>query len=65
MTKPCPNCGKPARWEKNPDRPFCSERCRMIDLGRWSSEEYVVERDPEKDPGLSEGDSIPEDFQPS
>jgi endogenous inhibitor of DNA gyrase (YacG/DUF329 family) len=29
-------------WEDNPDRPFCSERCRLIDLGKWSSEEFVV-----------------------
>jgi len=27
-------------WEGNPFRPFCSERCRLIDLGRWASEEY-------------------------
>jgi endogenous inhibitor of DNA gyrase (YacG/DUF329 family) len=65
MPKPCPTCGKPAVWEENPDRPFCSERCRLVDLGRWSSEEYVVDSDPENDGGLSEGDSLPEDFQPS
>jgi uncharacterized protein len=38
----CPICGKPAEWKENPDRPFCSERCRIIDLARWSSEEYRV-----------------------
>jgi endogenous inhibitor of DNA gyrase (YacG/DUF329 family) len=38
----CPICGKPTQWEDNPDRPFCSERCRIIDLGRWASEEYGV-----------------------
>jgi endogenous inhibitor of DNA gyrase (YacG/DUF329 family) len=38
----CPICGKPTYWEGNPDRPFCSERCRTIDLGRWSAEEYSV-----------------------
>ena len=57
MTKPCPTCGEPARWEENPDRPFCSERCRMLDLGRWASEDYTVEDEGESDP--------PEDFQPS
>jgi endogenous inhibitor of DNA gyrase (YacG/DUF329 family) len=29
-------------WEENPWRPFCSERCKMIDLGAWASEEYKV-----------------------
>jgi endogenous inhibitor of DNA gyrase (YacG/DUF329 family) len=38
----CPICGKPTNWKDNPDRPFCSERCRIIDLGRWASEEYSV-----------------------
>jgi endogenous inhibitor of DNA gyrase (YacG/DUF329 family) len=38
----CPICKKGARWEKNPYRPFCSERCRLIDLGKWASEEYRV-----------------------
>jgi uncharacterized protein len=38
----CPVCEKPTKWEGNPNRPFCSERCRIIDLGRWASEEYSV-----------------------
>ena len=38
----CPICGKPTTWQDNPDRPFCSERCRVIDLARWASEEYSV-----------------------
>lgn len=39
----CPICKKPTVWEGNPDRPFCSERCRIIDLGNWSAEDYRVE----------------------
>jgi endogenous inhibitor of DNA gyrase (YacG/DUF329 family) len=38
----CPICGKPTTWNDNVDRPFCSERCRLIDLGNWSSEEYHI-----------------------
>lgn len=38
----CPNCRKPAPWEGNPFRPFCSERCKMIDLGAWVAEEYRI-----------------------
>ena len=40
----CPHCGKEHQWDTNNRfRPFCSERCKMIDLGRWASEEYRVE----------------------
>jgi endogenous inhibitor of DNA gyrase (YacG/DUF329 family) len=38
----CPTCRKPARWEGNPYRPFCSERCKVRDLGEWASERYRV-----------------------
>jgi endogenous inhibitor of DNA gyrase (YacG/DUF329 family) len=38
----CPICGKPTAWRDNPDRPFCSERCRILDLGNWASEDYRV-----------------------
>ncbi|MEW6206821.1 MAG: DNA gyrase inhibitor YacG [Acidobacteriota bacterium] len=38
----CPMCGKPTAWKDNPDRPFCSERCRMIDLGNWVTGSYAV-----------------------
>lgn len=36
----CPICKKSVEWEGNPYRPFCSERCQMIDLGNWASEKY-------------------------
>ncbi len=39
----CPRCGKPAEYSPaNPWRPFCSERCREIDLGAWASESYRI-----------------------
>jgi len=31
----CPTCQREVEWEAAPFRPFCSERCRMIDLGAW------------------------------
>jgi len=38
-TVPCPTCKQPAVWDKdNLWRPFCSERCRLIDLGDWFEE---------------------------
>ncbi|HEX5768986.1 MAG TPA: DNA gyrase inhibitor YacG [Burkholderiales bacterium] len=37
----CPRCGTRTEYSaQNKWRPFCSERCRMIDLGRWAAEEY-------------------------
>jgi endogenous inhibitor of DNA gyrase (YacG/DUF329 family) len=40
----CPHCGREHQWDSgNRFRPFCSERCKMIDLGRWANEEYRVE----------------------
>ncbi|MCS6817844.1 MAG: DNA gyrase inhibitor YacG [Blastocatellia bacterium] len=38
----CPCCGKRVPWESNPFRPFCSERCKLIDLGMWASEAYRI-----------------------
>jgi len=37
----CPICKKEIQRE-DPEYPFCSERCRLIDLGNWASEKYVV-----------------------
>ena len=36
-TFPCPRCGEPSVWEGNEFRPFCSERCKLIDLGAWAT----------------------------
>jgi endogenous inhibitor of DNA gyrase (YacG/DUF329 family) len=38
----CPVCKKETKWDDNPFRPFCSERCRLIDLGKWASDEYRI-----------------------
>ena len=39
----CPHCGKPVEWTPaSRARPFCSERCKTIDLGAWASEAYRV-----------------------
>lgn len=49
MTEPkvlnvkCPQCGRLSLYSpENPFRPFCSERCRLIDLGEWASEGYKI-----------------------
>lgn len=39
----CPRCGRESEWEGNRWRPFCSERCKLLDLGAWASGEYRIE----------------------
>jgi endogenous inhibitor of DNA gyrase (YacG/DUF329 family) len=44
-TVTCPHCGKEHQWDtSNRFRPFCSERCKLIDLGKWANEEYRVQQ---------------------
>ena len=48
---PCPACKGPAVLsERNRWRPFCSERCRRLDLGAWANEEYRVASATPQDP---------------
>ena len=65
----CPRCGVQVAWlPENHYRPFCSERCKLIDFGRWTSEEYrvpgqsinpaeiqVPKREPDSDEDEAEG----------
>lgn len=55
----CPTCKKTTTWEENPHRPFCSERCKTTDLGKWASDEYVIEGtlDDESTPSEKENDN--------
>jgi uncharacterized protein len=52
----CPNCDRMTRYDPaNAFRPFCSERCKLIDLGQWAAERYRVAgeehpADPEDEP---------------
>jgi uncharacterized protein len=40
----CPQCGSAVAWTPDSQwRPFCSERCKLIDLGAWASERYRIE----------------------
>jgi endogenous inhibitor of DNA gyrase (YacG/DUF329 family) len=42
MIVKCPTCRREVEWENNPHRPFCSERCQLIDLGAWTEERYRI-----------------------
>lgn len=45
-TAPCPHCAEPAILNaSNPWRPFCSERCKLVDLNGWFSGEFVIPGD--------------------
>ena len=57
-TVKCPTCRTEVEWENNPYRPFCSERCRLIDLGAWVEERYRI---PGSKPEASERDRDDED----
>ncbi|WP_295386170.1 DNA gyrase inhibitor YacG [uncultured Thiodictyon sp.] len=40
---PCPHCGRPVEWSAaSPFRPFCSKRCKLIDLGDWLAENHRI-----------------------
>ena len=48
MKARCPTCRGVAVKDGNKLFPFCSERCQLVDLGRWLTEEYRVPEDPER-----------------
>jgi endogenous inhibitor of DNA gyrase (YacG/DUF329 family) len=54
----CPRCGKSVVWgPASPWRPFCSERCRLVDLGEWLDENHRIAGtadDPDEDSPMSE-----------
>ena len=50
----CPTCSKRVKWTaSNPDRPFCSERCKLIDLGAWADGSHAIPGDSVEDDVLS------------
>ncbi len=49
----CPTCRQPTSFQDNPFRPFCSERCKLLDFGAWVNEEYAVPAE-EPAPSLEE-----------
>ena len=56
----CPACGKPAVFApSNRWRPFCSERCRLTDLGGWATESYRIPGKPDEETGPENGDPKP------
>jgi len=55
----CPRCGKPSLFTaENPYRPFCSERCKLIDLGNWADGRYAI---PVGETGGSDEEETPDE----
>jgi endogenous inhibitor of DNA gyrase (YacG/DUF329 family) len=62
MKHRCPICKKPTDSETQTDFPFCSERCRLLDLGAWASGKYRIaqtefDEDENEGPGAKEEES--------
>lgn len=45
----CPTCQREIDWAQAPFRPFCSERCKLIDLGAWLTEKHAIPGEPAPD----------------
>ena len=59
-TVKCPTCEKIVEWDPaHTWRPFCSERCKMIDLGEWASESHRITGEQVEDFSLSEQNEKP------
>lgn len=56
----CPTCNAPVEWgPASAQRPFCSERCKLIDLGAWASEEHKIPVAPDAEDELFSEDLLP------
>jgi endogenous inhibitor of DNA gyrase (YacG/DUF329 family) len=60
---PCPRCGTQVPWRPESEhRPFCSERCKTVDLGAWATEQYRVAAEEQEE---DEADTPPTEPPPA
>ena len=52
----CPTCRHLVQWEANRHRPFCSERCKLRDLGNWAAERYRIAGEGASEPEAQDKD---------
>lgn len=64
LTVDCPTCKKKVPWNnESPHRPFCSDRCRLIDLGEWASEKHKIAGESAMDEASSDlMEQLPRDY---
>ena len=55
----CPTCRRLTTLEGNPFRPFCSERCKLLDLAAWADERYRIPGEPVPQDADSQADAPP------
>ncbi|OGL40197.1 MAG: hypothetical protein A3C43_06465 [Candidatus Schekmanbacteria bacterium RIFCSPHIGHO2_02_FULL_38_11] len=60
----CPTCDKQVKFKNNLFRPFCSERCKLVDLGHWFEERYII-KGQEDESGEKNSKELPEENQSS
>jgi endogenous inhibitor of DNA gyrase (YacG/DUF329 family) len=59
-SRKCPHCSREVMWPETETYPFCSEQCRLIDLGAWASEDYRIPGEPVLDEEDSASWAAPE-----
>ncbi len=57
----CPTCKQPVPSDRREFLPFCSQRCKLVDLGRWLDGSYVVPGEPADDEDLESAEQEPAD----
>ena len=65
MSKPtkCPTCKKMGDWISGPFAPFCSRRCKLVDLGKWFGEENVIS-EPLRPDHFTDFETLPDPVEP-
>jgi endogenous inhibitor of DNA gyrase (YacG/DUF329 family) len=51
----CPTCGRKGPWFEASYGPFCSHRCKLVDLGKWFGEEHVISEPLDRDEDEADG----------
>ncbi|TVR49559.1 MAG: DNA gyrase inhibitor YacG [Puniceicoccaceae bacterium] len=59
----CPTCSERGPWLGSPTAPFCSDRCKLIDFGRWANQSYTIS-EPLRPEHFREYEEIPDDLDP-
>ena len=57
----CPTCHREIDWSQSPHRPFCSERCRLIDLGAWLIEKHAIPGEAAPEDTAAESPKLPDE----
>ena len=59
MTVPCPTCKKRGKWFETKYGPFCSHRCKLVDLGKWFEGEHAISEPLRPEHFINDGENQP------